>query len=80
MNNDEFIKNGLTEAEVRERTAKGQVNANTDAKTKSVGEIIRSNVVTFFNLLNIILGVLVIIVGSYRNALFLGVIFFNIAV
>lgn len=80
MNKDEFIKNGLTEAEVRERTAKGQVNADTNAKTKSVGEIIRSNVVTFFNLLNIILGALVIIVGSYRNALFLGVIFFNIAV
>lgn len=80
MNKDEYIKNGLTEAEVSERTAKGQVNADTNAKTKSVGEIIRSNVVTFFNLLNIILGALVIIVGSYRNALFLGVIFFNIVV
>lgn len=80
MNKDEYIKNGLTESQVRERTAKGQINADTGTKTKSVGEIIRSNVVTFFNLLNIILGALVIIVGSYRNALFLGVIFFNIAV
>lgn len=80
MNRDEYIKKGLTEAEVRDRTAKGQINTDANAKTKSVGEIIRSNVVTFFNLLNIILGALVIIVGSYRNALFLGVIFFNIAI
>lgn len=80
MNRDEYVKKGLTEAEVKERTARGQINADTNAKTKSVGEIIRSNMVTFFNLLNIILGALVIIVGSYRNALFLGVIFFNIAI
>lgn len=77
---EEFIKNGLSKGEVEERIKDGRVNAGGNAKTKSVGEIIRSNTVTFFNLFNIVLGALVIIVGSYRNALFLGVIFFNIAV
>ncbi len=80
MEKQEFIKKGLTSSEVNQRIAEGKVNSDVNVHTKSVGEIIRSNVVTFFNLLNIILGALVIIVGSYRNALFLGVIFFNIAV
>lgn len=65
---------------MEERTKSGRINGDTAPATKSVKEIIYTNVCTFFNLLNIILGLLVILVGSYKNALFLGVIFFNIII
>lgn len=80
MDEQEFLKKGLTLKQVEERVKKGEVNTDTNPSTKSVGEIVRCNICTFFNLLNIVLGLLVIFVGSYKNALFLGVIFFNIVI
>ncbi len=76
----EYTEKGLTLQQVEERIKKGQINGDTAPATKSVKEIVRTNICTFFNLLNIILGLLVILVGSYKNALFLGVIFFNIII
>lgn len=80
MVQQEYLKNGLTLKEVDERIKKGQINTDSNPPTKTVGQIVRGNICTFFNLLNIILGLLVIFVGSYKNALFLGVIFFNIII
>ena len=80
MEQQEYLKNGLTLKEVDERIKKGQINTDSNPPTKTVGQIVRGNICTFFNLLNIILGLLVIFVGSYKNALFLGVIFFNIII
>ena len=39
--------------------------------TKTTGQIIFTNVCTLFNLINIVLGILVLAVGSPKNALFL---------
>lgn len=80
MEQQEYLINGLTSKEVDERIKNGQINTDSNPSTKTVGQIIRGNICTFFNLLNIILGLLVIFVGSYKNALFLGVIFFNIII
>ena len=45
----------------------------TDPKgQKSVGRIIASHTLTYFNLLNIALAVLVLITGQIKNVLFLG--------
>ncbi|MCH5205811.1 MAG: HAD-IC family P-type ATPase [Oscillospiraceae bacterium] len=44
-----------------------------NGKTKSVARIFKENLFTLFNLINLILAAFVIYVGSYRNALFLGV-------
>ena len=71
---------GLSGEQVRQRAAAGLDNRNAGVKTKTEGQIIRENVFTFFNLLNIILGAAVILVGSPRNALFLGVIVSNIVI
>ena len=71
---------GLTGEQVSQRTAAGLDNRNAGVKTKSELQIIRENVFTFFNLLNILLGAAVILVGSPRNALFLGVIVSNIII
>ena len=76
---------GLTQEEVNERINKNLINYIDEPKTKTVKEIIRSNVFTYFNFLNILLGSLVIISGiisgrflySLKNSLFVGVIFTN---
>lgn len=68
---------GLTTEQVRERAALGLANGEPETRTKSVRQILRENLLTPFNLLNVILGALVFLAGSYKNMLFLGVAFFN---
>ncbi len=71
---------GLTKNQVISRIDNNLVNYDTTIPTKSIKQIIASNIFTLFNLINIILGVFVILVGSYKNLLFLGVIFCNIVI
>ncbi|MDD5953347.1 MAG: cation-translocating P-type ATPase [Oscillospiraceae bacterium] len=71
---------GLNSQQVASQKEKGLVNGNADVKTKSIGRIIRDNVLTPFNLLNAILAALVILVGSVQNALFMGVIICNVII
>lgn len=78
--NDNNSMMGLSPEEVEERQKKGLVNGSDDIKTKSIGRIIRDNLVTPFNILNAVLAGLVLAVGSYKNLLFMGVIFSNIAI
>ena len=76
---------GLSETEVKRRIDKGLVNYVDEPRTKTIKEIIKSNTFTYFNFLNIILGLLVFISGlisgrilySLKNMLFMGVIFTN---
>ena len=42
---------GLSDAEVAERIAAGKINGDINVKTKSVARILRTNIVTFFNIL-----------------------------
>lgn len=70
-------KKGLSEEEVELRIQNGQVNKSCDVASKTYGEIIRENVLTFFNGLNLCLAACVAWVHSYRNMLFLGVVFWN---
>ena len=75
---EEFSKtNGLTSAQVSERIAQGKVNQTSTLKTKSYKRIFYDNICTLFNLINVILFVLLLLVGSYKNLLFIGVVFFN---
>ena len=81
--NDELSKKlntGLTAEEVQERIDAGQVNGDVDIKTKSYGRIIRDNLFSLFNLINLILLICVLSVGSFKNALFFGVVIFNFAI
>ena len=72
-----FSEAGLTAAEVERRIAEGKVNVNTDLKTKSVRELVLENVVTLFNLINLVLAVLVIITGAWKNLTFLFIVLAN---
>lgn len=77
--------NGLSSQEVKMRINKNLINYVDEPKTKTIKEIVRSNIFTYFNFLNILLGSLVIISGlisgrllySLKNCLFVGVIFTN---
>lgn len=68
---------GLTQAQVAERVAKGQVNDVPDAPSRTVAEIIRANVLTRFNALIGSLFAIVMVCGAYRDGLFGGVVLAN---
>lgn len=71
---------GLMPQQVEQRMAQGLHNGDSGVKSKTEGQIIWENVFTFFNLLNFALALAVILVGSPRSALFMGVIFSNIVI
>lgn len=68
---------GLTDEQVNERIASGRVNEDENPNTRTYKQIIRENTLTFFNFLNLILLVLVLLVGSYKNAFFVFIIIIN---
>src|SRR5215212_2080583 len=61
---------GLTAAEVAERVARGLVNDVPSAPTRTFGQIVRSNLVTRFNLLLGSLLAVILVVGPLQDALF----------
>lgn len=69
---------GLTEAQVQMRMSEGYSNAPVESNSKSVGDIVRSHVLTYFNLVFFVLAVAVILVGSWQNLTFMGVVIANI--
>ena len=71
---------GLTDEEVAERVAEGRTNANTDVKTKSVGQILSEHAFTLFNAVNLALALLVLLTGQYRNMLFMCVVGANLVI
>ena len=68
---------GLTEAEVRERVARGAVNDVPSAPSRTVAAIIKANVFTLFNGLLGAMLVAILIVGPIQDALFGGVLIAN---
>lgn len=68
---------GLTEEQVRTRIQQNLVNYDTTIPTKTIGQIIWTNLATPFNCLNIFLALAVFLVGSYKNLLFMGVVISN---
>lgn len=68
---------GLSASQVQQRLKEGKTNISVNVKTKSIKRIFYDNICTLFNLINVILFVLLLIVGSFRNLLFIGVVFAN---
>lgn len=76
-NNNIDIKRGLTIDEVEQRYSKNLVNYDTSVETKTVKEIVLENVFTLFNIINLVLACSIIIVGSFKNLAFMGIIIAN---
>lgn len=71
---------GLSEEQVTLRQQQGLLNRESDIKTKSIKQIILQNIITPFNILNAILASLILLVGSYKNLMFMGVIVSNLLI
>ena len=71
---------GLTEQEVARRAQLGYINAPVEPPTKTVGQIILSNVFTYFNIVFFVLAAFIIAVRSWNNLMFLGVVVVNTAI
>lgn len=71
---------GLSTAEVEFRKKAGLSNECVDSSTKTVAQIIRSNVVTYYNLIFLIITILLIVVGSFRDLTFLPIIIANMLI
>jgi cation-transporting ATPase E len=68
---------GLTNTEVSERIAAGQVNTPPHSPDRTVMQIVRDNVVTPVNAIMLVLFALILISGNWRDGLFVGVVVSN---
>lgn len=71
---------GLTAAQVQERIEQGLVNTTYKGAERNEKQIIRDNLFTYFNFLNLALFLLVVLTGKIRNGLFIGTVVFNTCV
>ena len=74
------VRTGLTYDEVKERIANNLVNVSTTKTSKTVRQIILSNIFTVFNILNIAVAIWLLTVGSFKNLTFMAVISANIII
>ena len=69
---------GLSQGEVAEKDPRGQAKIRSQSRQKkSLGQIIRDNVFTYFNLIFLILAILLVAVKSWNNLLFVPIVVVN---
>lgn len=68
---------GLTSEQVRQLTGQGHANIQMDRSAKTTKDIFKENILTYFNLIFLILAVLLIIAGAFNSLTFLPVIIAN---
>ncbi|MDO8490041.1 MAG: HAD-IC family P-type ATPase [bacterium] len=71
---------GLSDAEVEQRVARGAVNRTEQRSSRSIAEILQSNIFTRFNAILGVLLAIIIFVGSLKDALFGIVLVLNAAI
>lgn len=74
------LNEGLNTEQVEKRKAENLINYDTSVPTKSIKRILFENFFTLFNFLNLILGIAIFCVASYKNMLFLGIVIINTAI
>lgn len=68
---------GLTLEEVKIRKEQNKINKEVKVQLATIPQIIFKNTFTMFNLLNLFLAFLLILIREYKNLLFLGVVIIN---
>ena len=68
---------GLNDILVQERIEKEWTNRAVESPEKTNKQIVKDNIFTYFNLIFLVLSILLIIAGSYRNLTFLPIIIAN---
>lgn len=74
------VGTGLTQKQVQEYKESGWTNAAVESPSKTISEIIKGNLFTYFNLVFAVLAVLVIFAGSFRSLTFLPVVLINLVI
>ena len=62
---------GLTDKQVVEKIKQGKVNQTSRKNQNTIAKIILRNTLTIFNLVNLILALMILMVGSFKNLLFI---------
>ena len=68
---------GLSSREVEDRIQRGLDNVQVNSSTRTVKEIVKENVFTYFNLIFTVLGILLVIVGSFKDLSFMLIVLAN---
>lgn len=71
---------GLSSSQVLKREKENLMNLDVSIPTKTLPQIIRGNLFTLFNLINFVLALAIIYVGSFKNLLFMGVVISNLII
>lgn len=71
---------GLSSREAEERIRQGLDNEQVSSSTRTVEQIVKENVFTYFNLIFTVLGVLLVIVGSFKDLTFMLIVVANTAI
>lgn len=71
------LKTGLTSSQIQAKIDAGEINKAIDDQFKTNKQIIRENLFTYFNLIFLVLSILLVLVGAYKDLTFLPVIILN---
>ena len=71
-------KSGLSFEQVSQKRMQGRQNTLPEKVTKSIGQILKDNTCTLFNLFNLLIAVALALVGAWSNMLFILIIALNI--
>ena len=71
------INYGLTSQQAKDRLKNGYANSKPDSAEKTVGQIIKENTLTYFNLVFIVLGLCLVAVGLFSQLFFMAVVIIN---
>lgn len=71
---------GFSAKEVTKHKQAGKQNIAQSTMTKTIDAIIRQNVFTLFNLMNLLIAVALFWVGAYSNMLFIAIVILNVAI
>lgn len=80
MKTEVDCKAGLNKKQIADRINEGKQNIVQSNITKTKGQIIKSNVFTLFNLLNLLIAVALAAVGAWSNMIFISIILMNIII
>lgn len=68
---------GLSHSQVEERMARGLDNVQVDSSTRTIEQIVKDNIFTYFNLIFTVLALLLVLVGSFKDLTFMLIVLAN---
>lgn len=80
MSNFKQSQIGLSTKEVQDRIEKGLTNTTQQSISRTKGQILKENICTLFNLLNVLIAIALAMVGAWTNIVFIFIIITNVLI